>query len=134
MRALAWGVPVLVISGLSGTRAAPAPPAPAVRAAPAAVAAPGAGTLPATWDLDAAEPASARIDLSYVVAQCTVLHGIAVAEDAASVVIRLDLGGREGKDCTEPVRKHKTVRLRAPLGGRAVYDGGVSPALLVHSG
>ena len=111
-----WGVPVLLVSACGAPAAAP-PPNPAAQAAQAA----------GTFEVERADPASALVEIAYVVAACTVLKDLGLVEEADRVVISLDLGGREGKDCTEPVRKHRTVRLAAPLGERAVYDGAVSP-------
>lgn len=120
MRAPAWAVPVLLISGCASP------------AKPAAVPTPRA-EIAATWEVERSDPASSELELAYVVAACTVLKKLGVVEEAARVVVTLDLGGREGKDCTEPVRKHRVVRLAAPLGDRPLYDGGVTPPARVHT-
>lgn len=114
MRAPAWAVPVLAISACAARAAAPAPP----RAAPA---------ITATWEVERAAAGSPEVEIAYTVAACTVLKSTDVVEEDTTITITLDLGGREGKDCTEPVRKHRVVTLKAPLGDRALYDGGVSP-------
>jgi hypothetical protein len=161
MRSPAWGVPVLLISacaiGLASPPAAypaarsvpaPAPAAPThAAAAPAPAApshaagarwitpgAPAAPTVTAIWSVERAGPASREVVVKFVAAACSVVQRVVVEESAARVVITLDQGGRNGKDCTEPFTRHRTVRLAAPLGSRPLYDGGIAPPELVRPG
>jgi hypothetical protein len=120
MRAPAWAVPVLAISACAAPAAPHAAPTPR-------------NEIAATWEVERSDPASSEFELAYVVAACTVLKRLGVVEEAARIVVTLDLGGREGKDCTEPVRKHRVVRLRTALGDRPLYDGGVSPPTRVYT-
>jgi hypothetical protein len=156
MRTPAWGVPVLLISacaiGLTSRPAARSVPAPAAApAAPAAGApapaapahaagarsitpAPEVPTVTAIWSVERAAPASREVVVRFVAAACSVVQRVVVEQSAARVVITLDQGGRNGKDCTEPFTRHRTVRLAAPLGGRPLYDGGIAPPELVWPG
>jgi hypothetical protein len=137
---------VLLISGWAATatsappaaarlaaarRAAARPPArPPAPVAPLATAAP---TVTAIWDVDRADPASPVVHLHFVAAACSVVQRVVVEESADRVVITLDQGGRDGKDCTEPFTRHRDVRLAAPLGSRGLYDGGAQPPALVRA-
>ena len=116
MRGLVWGV-LAVTSCSAGVspkpRAVPPPPTP--------------GLITATFQIESAARDSRIVDLAYVVAECTALQELVLRESDDRVVIRLDLGGREGKDCTDPVRKHRRVTLAAPLGDRQLMDGGIVP-------
>jgi hypothetical protein len=161
MRGAAWGVPVLLIcaaalpsapTALAGYPSGPPAAAPAAAFAPAAAARAASGppaaaapaaapplattapTVTAIWDVDRADPASRDVHLHFVAAACSVVQRVVVEEAADRVVITLDQGGRNGKDCTEPFTRHRTVRLAAPLGARALYDGGASPPALVRAG
>jgi hypothetical protein len=102
-------------------------PAPAARLAQP----PG---VTAIWRVVRAEPASRDVALSFFAAACSAVKRIVVAESAVRVVVTLDMAGREGKDCTEPFVRHRLVHLAAPLGDRALYDGGVAPPALVRPG
>jgi hypothetical protein len=127
MRAAAWGVPVLLICGCAARAAVPQ------AAAPVPLLATSAPNVTAIWDVDRATPASRDVHLTFVAAACSAVKRVVVEETAERVVITLDQAGRNGKDCTEPRLRHRTVRLAAPLGGRALYDGGVAPAQLVRA-
>ena len=115
MRGLVWGV--LAVTSCSA----------GVSPQPRVVPAPAPGLITATFQVERASAGSRIVDLAYVVAECTALQELVLNESAERVVIRLDLGGREGKDCTDPVRKHRRVTLAAPLGDRPVLDGGIVP-------
>lgn len=130
MRGLAWGVVGAIVSGWAG----PAPGAPEAPVVPmAAPLSPAESTLTAIWDVDAASPDSRVVHLSFVAAACSAVKRIVVEETVDRVVITLDQQGRNGKDCTEPFLRHRTVRLAAPLGHRALYDGGIAPPQLVRA-
>jgi hypothetical protein len=96
---------------------------------PAAAPAPTSTPAPVTaiWAVDRADPASRDVRLRFTAAACAAVREVTVEETAERVVIALDMAGRGGKDCTEPLLRHRTVRLAAPLGTRALYDGGVAP-------
>ena len=115
MRGPAWGVPVLIVAGCSAGYS---------RVEPATG---DAHRVAATWEVERSSPASRDVEVAFVLAECTAVQRVDVVESAARVVITLDIGGREGRDCTAPVRKHRSVRLAAPLGDRPLYDGSVSP-------
>jgi hypothetical protein len=133
MRGLAWGVVGAILSGCAAPAqvAAPATPAPTVVATPAKSVADS--TITAIWDVDRSSPASPVVDLHFVAAACSAVKRVVVEESAERVVITLDQQGRNGKDCTEPFLRHRTVRLAAPLGHRALYDGGIAPPQLVQA-
>lgn len=128
----------MAISACAAGLAAPAPAAPAAAVAPAVAPAPAAGaadtTVTAIWSVERADPAARDVVVRFVAAACSVVQRVVVEESAARVVITLDQGGRNGKDCTEPFTRHRTVRLGAPLGSRALYDGGIAPPELVRPG
>jgi len=131
MRGPVWGA-LLVAIASAGTPASAVALAPA---RPAAVApAPGDVVVTAIWDVVRASPASREVGLTFFAAACSVVKRVVVEESAERVVITLDQAGREGKDCTEPFVRHREVRLAAPLGSRALYDGGVAPPALVRPG
>ncbi|MDQ1712581.1 MAG: hypothetical protein QOE45_2031 [Frankiaceae bacterium] len=151
MRTPAWGVPVLLISGCAlGLTAGPAPAAlprsgwlaagqqaalaPGPAAAAAAVAPAAATTVTAIWSVVRADPASRDVRVEFVAAACSVVKRVVVEQSAERVVITLDQAGREGKDCTEPLTRHRDVRLAAPLGTRGLYDGGIAPPALIRPG
>jgi hypothetical protein len=125
MRAAAWGVPVLLVSACAaGTTPVAAPaPSPTTTAKIAAI-----------WDVERASAASRVVDVSFTAAACSVVKRVVVDEQPERVVITLDQAGRNGKDCTEPFLRHRRVRLKAALGGRALYDGGIAPPQLVRPG
>ena len=131
MRRAAWGVPLLLISGgnPAGPVAARDPTPTSVSASPAAV-----PPIAAIWEVEKADPASRDVAVRFVAAACSVVQRVVVEESATRVVITLDQGGRNGKDCTEPFLRHRLVTLKAPLGGRALYDGGIAPPELVRPG
>jgi hypothetical protein len=119
---------------LASRRAATRPAAPApVAPTPVAPLATAAPTVTAIWDVDRADPASPVVHLHFVAAACSIVQRVVVAESADRVVITLDQGGRDGKDCTEPFTRHRDVRLAAPLGSRGLYDGGAQPPALVRA-
>lgn len=130
MRALVWGVLGAALSGLAPVtpvaRPAPLPP-------PAVALATADSTITAIWDVDRASPDSNVVDLHFVAAACSAVKRVVVEESAQRVVITLDQQGRNGKDCTEPFLRHRTVRLAAPLGHRALYDGGIAPPELIQA-
>jgi hypothetical protein len=95
--------------------------------------APAPGTITAIWEVDRAAPGSREVDLHFVAAACSVVRRVVVEESAERVVITLDQAGRNGKDCTEPLLRHRHVTLAAPLGRRGLYDGGIAPPQLVHA-
>ncbi len=131
MRRAAWGVPLLLMScgHAAGPLAAPDPTPTSVSASPAS-----APPIAAIWDVEKADPASREVAVQFVAAACSVVRRVVVEESADRVVITLDQGGRNGKDCTEPFLRHRLVTLKAPLGGRALYDGGIAPPELVRPG
>ncbi len=134
MRRAVWGALLAVTSCAASAPpvAAPRAPAPPV-ATPAAPASP-AGEVTAVWEVERADPASPRVDLTYLAAACSAVRRIAVEETAERVVITLGNGGYAGRECTEPLLRHRTVTLKAPLGGRDLYDGGADPPVLVRAG
>lgn len=115
-----WGVLLLALS--CGRTAAP----------PAAIAPSPTPTVSAIWSVESARAGSRDVRLRFVMAACAVVQHVDVAESADRVVVTLDVGGRGGKDCTEPLVRHRDVHLKAPLGTRALYDGGVAPPALVR--
>lgn len=116
------------------------PPAAAPKAAPPQAASPAASPAPAApevtavWDVERADPASRRVDLTYLAAACSAVRRIQVEEAAERVVITLGNGSSAGRECTEPMLRHRTVTLEAPLGTRDLYDGGADPPVLVRAG
>jgi hypothetical protein len=98
--------------------------------APVATQPPAEPGIAAYWEVDRADPSSYDVDLHFVAAACSVVRRIVVAESTERVVITLDQAGRSGKDCTEPFVRHRRVRLAAPVGDRALFDGGLNPPLL----
>lgn len=129
MRGLAWGVLPLLLAGCSAGYAR----APEALPAPATAVAPKGPTIAATFEVSKAVPASRDVEVAFDLAECTAVQDVLLAERTDRVLITLDIGGREGKDCTAPLRRHRTVRLAEPLGDRAVYDGSVSPPQRVFS-
>ena len=128
MRSPFWGALVLAAAcGRAGTPAA-APPVPS-----APLETPPLPVVTAIWEVERADPASRDVHLFFVAAACSAVKRTVVEESADRVVITLDQQGREGKDCTEPLVRHRTVRLAAPLGDRALYDGGIAPPHLVRA-
>jgi hypothetical protein len=127
MRAPAWGVPVLLALACGCS--------PGFRLAPVATpqAAAPESSVSAIWDVDRAAAASRDVYLHFVAAACSAVKRVVVEESADRVVITLDQAGRNGKDCTEPFLRHRHVRLAAPLGHRALYDGGIAPPQLVQA-
>jgi hypothetical protein len=113
----------------AGPVAAPDPTPTSVSASPTA-----AGKIAAIWDVEKADPGSRDVAVQFVAAACSVVRRIVVEESAERVVITLDQAGRNGKDCTEPFLRHRLVTLKAPLGDRALYDGGIAPPQLVRPG
>jgi invasion protein IalB len=111
-------------------------PAAAEATPPAAALTPAAAeaTVTAIWSVERADPASRDVVVRFVAAACSVVQRVVVEQSAARVVITLDQGGRNGKDCTEPFTRHRTVRLAVPLGDRPLYDGGIAPPALVRPG
>ena len=124
MRRLVWGALLALVACGRSVAPAAAPPTPAPTPAIPAVS--------AIWRVESAARDSRDVRLSFVMAACAVIQRVVVKEAADRVVITLDEGGRGGKDCTEPLTRHRHVRLAAPLGDRALYDGGVVPAALVQ--
>ena len=122
MRGPVWAVPFVLVSACSAGVGRPVPLAP-----------PPDVAVTAIWQVVRAEPSSRDVLLSFVAAACSVVQRVVVEESAVRVVITLDQAGREGKDCTEPFLRHRDVRLAAPLGTRALYDGGAAPPALVRA-
>lgn len=130
MRRAAWGVLLLVAGcspGASYHGVTQAAPAAVESAAPAETPAP-------IWDVERADAASRRIDLTYLAAACSAVRRIDVAESADRVVITLGAGTSAGKECVDPTLRHRSVTLKAPLGSRDLYDGGAAPPVLVRQG
>jgi hypothetical protein len=134
MRTAVWGALAVAVAAAvtpaSGGTLAPRAAAP-VAASPVA---PSHVTVTAIWRVVRAAPASREVDLTFFAAACSAVKRILVDESPTRVVVTLDMAGREGKDCTEPFVRHREVRLAAPLGTRALYDGGVAPPALVRAG
>lgn len=118
-----WGVPLLLACGCSAGVA---------RVVPAAVS--PTPNVTAIWTVERADPGSRDVTVRFVAAACAAVRRVAVDEGRDRVVVTLDMAGREGKDCTEPLVRYRDVRLAAPLGSRALYDGGGAPPVLVRSG
>ena len=138
MTRAAWGVLLLLTACASPAtpKAAPATsPAPAATtAAPSSAAATEANPVTAIWDVHQADPKSRDVALTFLAAACSSVRKVDVKETADQVVITLSAGTSAGRECTDPIRRHRTVRLSNPLGSRDLYDGGVSPAALVRKG
>jgi len=113
--------------------ASPARPVPQAAPAPPTTAAP-ASEVTAIWDVERADPASRDVALTFLAAACSAVRKVDVAETAERVTITLGAGTSAGRECTDPLLRHRTVRLAAPLGARDLYDGGASPAALVRKG
>ena len=128
MRGAAWGVLLLTAACSQGASYHGV-----TEAAPAAAPAPAESPAP-IWDVERADPASRRVDITYLAAACSAVRRIDVAESADRVVITLGAGTSAGKECVDPTRRHRSVTLTAPLGGRALYDGGAAPPVLVRGG
>ena len=126
MRGALWGA--LLAAVACGRTAAPL----AVPSAPLET--PRLPVVTAIWDVERADPASRDVHLFFVAAACSAVQRVVVHESASRVVITLDQHGREGKDCTEPLVRHRLVHLAAPLGHRSLYDGGAAPPVLVRPG
>lgn len=123
MRSPAWGA-LLVVVGCARTPAPVAVPSAPLETPPLPV-------VTAIWDVEHADPASREVRLFFVAAACSAVQRVEVEESADRVVITLDQEGREGKDCTEPLLRHRLVTLREPLGDRELYDGGAAPPVRV---
>ena len=134
MARAAWGVLLLLSACASpaAPKAAPATSPPPAATATAAADSPNAVT--AIWDVHRADPKSRDVALTFLAAACSSVRQVDVKESADRVVITLSEGTSAGRECTDPLRRHRTVRLAAPLGSRDLYDGGVSPAALVRKG
>lgn len=123
---------MVAISACGGPAAVTPGAAPATTAP---VAAPTeAPVVTAIWDVERADAASRDVALTYLAAACSAVRDIEVVETADRVTITLGQGGSAGRECTDPLARHRTVRLAAPLGTRDLYDGGASPAVLVRAG
>lgn len=117
----AWGVLVVTMSACS------AGAAPVHRVATAA-------EVTAIWDVERADAASRDVALTFMAAACSAVRTVDVKETADRVVITLGAGTSAGRECTDPLLRHRTVRLGAPLGDRDLYDGGAAPPVLVRQG
>ncbi|HEV2889589.1 MAG TPA: hypothetical protein VGX28_04365 [Frankiaceae bacterium] len=133
MRRAAWGALLLVTSCAGGGPPAAAPPPTASPVAPADPAT-AAAEVTAVWDVERADAASRRVDVTYLAAACSAVRRIDVEEAGDRVVITLGNGASAGRECTEPLLRHRTVTLKAPLGTRDLYDGGADPPVLVRPG
>ncbi|HEX8003176.1 MAG TPA: hypothetical protein VF519_10825 [Mycobacteriales bacterium] len=140
MRRAAWGA-LLLVSACAAPRTAEPRAVGATTAPPAGtaaqVAASGAAAaeVPAAiWDVERADAASRTVALTYLAAACSAVRRIDVAESADRVVITLGNGSSAGRECTDPLLRHRSVTLRAPLGARDLYDGGADPPVLVRAG
>ena len=87
-----------------------------------------APTIAATFEVSRANAASNEVEVAFDLAECTAVQDVLLTETSERVLVRLDIGGREGKACTDPLRRTRLVVLKQPLGDRGVYDAGVSPA------
>jgi hypothetical protein len=129
MRRAAWGVLVLTISACA-QQARPQAQAPAPSPTPSPI----ANEVTAIWDVERADPASRDVALTFLAAACSAVRKVDVRETKERVTITLGAGTSAGRECTDPLLRHRTVRLASPLGTRDLYDGGASPAALVRAG
>lgn len=136
MRRAAWGVLVLTMSACSQGAAPVHRVAPVAAPVDAPAVAPGtqAPEVTAIWDVERADAASDEVALTFLAAACSAVRKIDVRETADRVVITLGAGTSAGRECTDPLLRHRTVRLAEPLGQRDLYDGGASPPVLVRVG
>ena len=136
MRRAACAVLLLTISACSDgvtrvtPRAAPATVAPTTAAPVTETAA----EVTAIWSVERADPRSRDVALTFLAAACSAVRKVDIQETADRVVITLGAGTSAGRECTDPLVRHRTVRLSQPLGNRDLYDGGASPPALVRQG
>lgn len=108
--------------------------APVHRVAPAAAPTTQAPEVTAIWEVERADAGSNDVALTFLAAACSAVRKVDVVETPDRVTITLGAGSSAGRECTDPLVRHRLVRLAKPLGQRDLYDGGASPPVLVRQG